>query len=84
MADFRELKLDETLALLRALANERTRAYEKAVEYHDASSELEISGQSGYGALDNEADRYEELSSTVDDLMELVAEGRVVILKKGV
>ena len=80
---FRELKLNEKSALLLALADERTRAYDKAVEYHDASSELEISGQSGFSALDDEADRYEELSSMVDDLIELVSEGRVVILTRG-
>lgn len=80
---FRELKLNEKSALLLALTDERTRAYDKAVEYHDASSELEISGQSGFSALDDEADRYEELSSMVDDLIELVSEGRVVILTKG-
>ena len=80
MAETRALTLNEKRTLICALAAERTAAYAKAVELRDESDEMERAGQSGYMALDNEAEQYELLADVTDTLVELVCEGRIVIL----
>lgn len=82
MAETRELTLNEKRTLICALAEERTRAYAKAVGLHDKSTEMEDSGQSDYIALDNEAEQYEMLADVTDTLVELICEGRVIIKKR--
>lgn len=82
MAETRELTLNEKRTLICALAADRTAAYAKAVELHDRSTEMENAGQSGYIALDNEAEQYEMLADVTDTLVELICDGRVVIIKK--
>lgn len=82
MAETRELTLNEKRTLICALAAERTNAYEKAVELHDRSTEMENAGESGYISLDNEAEQYELLADVTDTLVELICEGRVVIKQR--
>ena len=82
MAETRELLLNEKRALICALAAERTKAYAKALELRDRSTEMENAGQSGYLALDNEAEQYEMLADITDTLVEVISEDRVVIIKR--
>lgn len=83
MGETRELTLLEKRTLICALAQERSNAYAKASDLRDRSAEIEDSGKSGYGALDEEAARYEDLASETDDLIDLLCEGRIVVLRKG-
>ena len=82
MAEIRELRLNEKRTLICALAEERTKAYSKAIELRDESTEMEAAGQSGYGAFDDEAEKYEMLADATDCLIELICEGRLVIKER--
>ena len=82
MAEIRELRLNEKRTLICALAEERTKAYSKASELRDKSEEIENRGQSGYGALDDEAEKYEMLADETDCLIELICECRLVIKER--
>lgn len=82
MAECRELSLNEKRTLIYALAEARTEAYSKVMELRDRSDEMENNGQSGYGALADEAEQYEILADLTDMLVELVCENRLVIRTK--
>ncbi len=82
MAGMRELTLNEKRTLICALAADRTAAYLRAVELRNRSADMEDNGQSGYLALDNEADLYETLADTTDRLIDLICEGRLVIKER--
>ena len=81
MAETRALTLNEKRTLICALAEERTRAYRRAVELRDESEEMENDGKCGYLALDNEAEKYETVADVTDSLVELICEGKIVILE---
>ena len=82
MAETRILTLNEERTLICALAEARTKAYVKAIKLRDKSTEMENEGQSGYLALDDEAELYEMAADVSDLLIGLVCEGRIVILKE--
>lgn len=83
MGEKRELTLLEKRTIICALAQERTASYTIASELRERAAEIEDAGESGYYALEEEAARYEHLAGELDELIGLVCEGRVVILKRG-
>lgn len=83
MSETRELLLREKNALLNALAQARTDAYERVSQLRDLSEELERAEQNGYLALENEAEAYEDIADAYDMLIELICQDRVMIIKKG-
>lgn len=83
MGENRDLTLLEKRTLIYALAQERTASFTIASELRERAAEIEDAGECGYVALEDEAARYENLAGALDDLIGLVCEGRVVILKRG-
>jgi hypothetical protein len=83
MTETRQLTLNEKRTLICALADERTRSFAAADELHEAATDLENSGQRGFSTLDGEAELHENVADIADTIIEMICDGRVVILKKG-
>lgn len=82
MPETRELTLHERGALICALAETRTRNYNKASDLRERSLQIEEDGKTGYLALDREAEQYEILAEECDMLLEFAVEGRILIVDK--
>lgn len=80
MPETRELTLQERSALICALAETRTRNYNKASDLRERSRQLEEDGKTGYLALDREADQHEILAEECDMLMELAVCDKIAII----
>ena len=82
MQKTRELTVQERGALICALAEARTRDYEKAADFREAARQLEDGGKTGYLSLENEAEDYERLADLHDILLELVTLDRIFVAVK--
>lgn len=78
----RALNLQESSALVLALASARSAAYTCAINLRDKSTEMENAGESGYVVLDNEADQHEGYADIYDAMIEFICEGRLVIRER--
>ena len=81
-SDTRDLTLHEKQTLICVLAEARTAAYQKCADMRRRSNEMEDNGESGYNAFDNEAESHEIAAGTMDDIIDLICEGRILIIKR--
>ena len=82
MIEERSLTIQESSALVFALALSRSASYSRAVELHEKAVEMENESKSGYLALDNEAEQHEIYADVYDSLIEFICEGRLIIRAK--
>lgn len=80
MVKTRELTVQERGAIISALAEARTRNYNKASDLREKARQIEDDGKTGYLALDREADQHEILAEESDILMELAVCDRIAII----